>query len=162
MQRIELPHWLLGGLAVGLGLMVYLTDRDPSHAVLIPAVASLRGHPAFGAVGDWLPSFVHPLAFSLFTAAVVPHVLRPAYWACALWGGVNVGFEIGQHPAVSAPLAAALRATFGSQPPAEWLANYFVRGSFDVRDLAAAVAGSVVAALALRCMHRPLEVRYAH
>ena len=162
MQRIGVTQLALGVLALALGVVVYLTDRDSSHAVLIPNVDTLSGRHLFGAVGGWLPSFVHPFAFSLFTAAVLQPALRPAYWACAVWGCVNVAFELGQHPLVSAPLAETLQAVFGGLPPAHWLASYFVRGTFDVGDLAAAVSGSLAAALALRWMHSPTEVRDAY
>jgi hypothetical protein len=162
MRRIGVSQLALGIFALTLGLVVYLTDRDPAHAMLIPTVGTLSSRHPFGAVGGWLPTFVHALAFSLFSAAVLPPAPRPAYWACALWGGVDVAFEFGQHPLASAPLAETLQAAFGSLQPAHWLANYFVRGTFDVGDLAAAVSGSLAAALALRWMHRPTEVRDAH
>ena len=94
-----------GTLALALGLLVYLADRDASRSLLIPAAAALSAGPLFGELGQWLPSFVHPFAFSLFTAAARPPGSAPAYRACAGWWAVNVAFEAGQHPRVSAPLA---------------------------------------------------------
>ena len=88
----------LGCLALAAGTLVYLTDRDPSRAALIPAIPALAGLGLFGGPGAWLPSFVHPFAFSLFTAAIQPARRSPAYWACALWWAINVAFEIAQAP----------------------------------------------------------------
>jgi hypothetical protein len=107
----------------------------------------------FGALGQWLPSYAHPFAFSLFTAAALPPSAAPRYGACATWCAVNVAFELGQHPQLSGRLAEALRAGFGQNALARSLAGYFVRGTFDVGDLVAAVLGAMAAAGVLRLMH---------
>jgi len=146
----------LGCLAMAGGLLVYWMQRDLRHAALIPAVAPLAGHAAFGALGQWLPSFVHPLAFSLFTAALLPPRAGLAYGICAAWAGVNVAFEIGQHPQISAHLAGALAALPGPSVVTQALANYFVRGTFDAYDLAAAILGALLAAWVL------CHVRHEH
>ena len=108
----------------------------------LPRLDLWAGHPVFGAVGQWLPSFVHPMAFSLLTVATLPAQSAPAtprYGVCAAWCAVNLLFELGQHAAVREPLAAALQDLFGRTPPVRWLASYFLRGTFDVGDLLAAV-----------------------
>ena len=141
-----------GGLALALGLLVYVADRDPSHAVWIPAVAVLAGSHLFGALGQWLPSFVHPFACSLFTVAVLPGSARPRYGACVAWFAVNAAFELGQHPQLRAPLADALR-QLGPAPLATPLANYFLHGTFDPGDLLAVALGAGAAAAWLRLTH---------
>jgi len=141
-----------GCLALGVGVLVYLSDRDASRALLIPAVAALAGGHLFGALGQWLPSFVHPFAFGLFSAAVLPPRAGPRYGACVVWCAVNVAFELGQHPWVREPLAEALQSAAWT-PLARPLANYFLRGTFDVGDIAAAVLGGSAAAVLLRLMH---------
>jgi hypothetical protein len=145
---------LVGALALAAGLIVYLADRDPSRAALIPSAAVLSTGPLVGALGQWLPSFVHPLAFSLFTAAARRAWTPPAYGACLAWWAVNVAFEVGQHPVVAAPLAAWLTALpqLGSIPAL--LAAYFVRGTFDPIDLLAATLGALAAATMLRAVQR--------
>ena len=138
-----------------LGLLVYLTDRPASHALLMPTMPRLdlwAGRPVFGAMGQWLPSFVHPLAFSLLTAAALPAkstAATPRYGVCAAWCAVNLLFELGQHAAVREPLAAALLDLPGRTLPARWLASYFLRGTFDVGDLIAAMLGALAAAAVL-------------
>lgn len=141
---------VLGCLALAAGLVVYLTDRDSSRSLLLPAAGSPFGAPLFGAIGLWLPSFVHPFAFSLFTAAIAAPTARPAYWACVLWWAVDAAFEAAQAPALRDALVPLLQAPSMSSSVTKALANYLGLGTFDVADLLAATAGAIAAALVLR------------
>ena len=125
--------------------------------MLFPSIASLDTGPVFGVLGLWLPSFVHPFAFSLFTAAALPP--RPAwrYGACAAWCMVNVAFEMGQHPQVRAPLAEALQASVGPTLLTRPLANYFLRGTFDGGDIVATLVGALAATAVMCLMDRIWE-----
>ena len=143
----------LGCLALAAGTLVYLTDRDPSRAVLIPAIPALAGLGLFGGAGAWLPSFVHPFAFSLFTAALQPARPSPAYWACAMWWAISVAFEVAQAPNISAEVAEVLPQLFGPTWLTDTISNYLLRGTCDVADLVAATAGAVAAAAVLRSIH---------
>lgn len=116
---------LTGTAAFAVGVVVYLTDRAPHHPALL-----------FGAAGQWLPSFIHVFAFSLFTAAASARRDAPNYGACVGWWAVNVAFECGQHPSL-----------------------HWVRGTFDPADIAAATLGAISAALVLRTFHRMEERR---
>jgi hypothetical protein len=145
-RRGTLVCMLCGGAALALGLLVYWIDRHPRTPSPMPFAGHVAPLHAFGALGGWLPDLVHPLAFSLFCAALMPRRPVPAYGACIAWFVVNVMFEIGQHPSISPTLAAAL------QPVpvlGRWLAGYFVRGTFDPGDIVAAAMGSVLAAAIL-------------
>ena len=157
----SLVRALCGGLALGVGALVYWTDRDPNKASLIPAVAMLAGLHLFGTLGGWLPSFVHPLAFSLFSAALMATRARSEYGACAFWFALNAAFEIGQHPQVRRPLADALRHGFGEGPVARAFENYFQRGTFDLGDLVAAALGAALAAAVLHSLRVHQENRHA-
>src|SRR5882672_5854212 len=119
----------IGLVALIVGVLVYLTDRAP-HASVLPSLR-VAAPAVFGMLGQWLPSFVHPLAFSLFTAAVLPPRPGLQYAACAFWCLVDVAFELGQHPIVRAQLASAVDQTLGSIQFAARLANYFRLGTFD-------------------------------
>ena len=150
----------VGSVAFAVGLLVYLADRDPSKAALIPTVAALTGSHVFGLLGGWLPSFVHTFAFSLFTAAALPERAAPRYGACVVWFAVNVAFEIGQHPQISVRLAEALHGGLGVLPFSRSLANYFVHGTFDPGDIVAALLGALAAGCVLLWMHpRRMENR---
>ena len=144
----------IGLVALAVGLLVYLTDRDASKAALIPTIAWLAGSHVFGALGGWLPSFVHTFAFSLFTAAALPERSVPRYGACLAWFAVNAAFEVGQHPQISVRLAEALQDGLGGSPFSQPLASYFVYGTFDYGDIVAALLGALAAAAALHLMHR--------
>ena len=120
--------------ALATGVFVYVADRVSAPPALIaPFVLGSVG-PLFGAAGQWLPSFVHPFAFALLTAAARPRDASPAYVACLAWWAVNVIFESGQHP------------KFG-----------FLRGTFDVGDLLAATLGALAAAAVIRLVRRVEE-----
>ena len=154
-------HVVAASLALLLGGLVYALDRGGLPQARWATLAGWVVAPWFGAVGGWLPSFVHPFAFSLFTAALRAPGARPAYLACAAWGLVNVAFELGQHPRVGPALAAHLQAAFGPTGVGRALADYFTLGRFDPADLAAATAGALAAAAWLRAAH-PKEDRHAH
>lgn len=139
----------MAGSMLLLGVLVYLTDRPVASGALVPHVAALAGHPVFGAVGQWLPSFVHPFAFSLLTAAALPARGAFRYGACVAWGVVNLAFELGQHAALQRALAQALTDAFGSSAPVRGLADYFLRGTFDPGDAIAILLGALAAAAVL-------------
>jgi hypothetical protein len=147
----------VGCVVFALGLLVYLTDRDASKVALLPDVAILAGRHVFGALGYWLPSFVHVFAFSLFTGAALPERSVPRYGACIGWFAVNLVFEVGQHPTVSARLAKVLQGDLSGMPLAQRLARYFVHGTFDSGDIFAALMGALGAGAVLRLMHRGQE-----
>jgi hypothetical protein len=74
---------------------------------------------------------------------------------------VNVAFEVGQHPNVSARLAEGLLVSFGPSSLIRTLTDYFLRGTFDLGDLVAAVLGAFVAAGVLRLVHGDSENNHA-
>jgi len=151
----------VASVALAIGVLVYLADRAASRSILMPNFGAHASLHAFGAVGLWLPSFVHSFAFSLFTAAALHPQVRPAFAACVAWGALNVLFEIGQHPRVSVHLADGLRRCEGWLPSAQSLSNYFVRGTFDPGDIVAAVLGAMAAAAVLHLTHRRVKVHHA-
>jgi hypothetical protein len=150
----------LGCLALAIGVLVYVTDRNASASLLMPAWALTTNGNWFGAVGQWLPSFIHPFAFSLFTASLLSRASPWRYGACAAWCVVNIAFELGQHPDVKTPLAQAI--VSGPFPGAlqEVFANYFLHGTFDFFDIAAAILGALAAAGVLCLASRSQELRH--
>lgn len=158
------PAWLpcaAGGLALAVGTLVYLADRDPARAMALPGFAVLATGPLFGAAADWLPSFVHVFAFSLFGAAAWPHARRPAYGACAFWWAVDLAFEAAQQPQWRAALATALPSGLEDFAPTGWVARYAQQGRFDPADLLAVTAGALAAAGVLFCVHSLRETPHA-
>ncbi|MBI5716760.1 MAG: hypothetical protein HZC37_03640 [Burkholderiales bacterium] len=146
------------GLALLLGAGVYLLDRPAGSAWLIPA-AWQAGAPGawFGAIGAWLPSFVHTFAFSVLVAWLLPRRLAFIAAACLSWALVDTLAEYGQHAAVSSSVASALEAWFSHSQVAMQVGRYFTQGSFALADVAAGLAGSAAAFVAL-CLACP-EIR---
>ena len=145
----------LGALALVFGLVVYLFDREPARSSLIPAAAAMADTPLFGAAASWLPSLLHPFAFSLFTAAACAPHGRPRYEACAVWWSVNIVFEIAQAPSISRAFAEGTDQFFGPMWVTRPLSNYLLMGTFDLADVLAATAGALAAAAVLHLMqHR--------
>mgnify|MGYP001810568840 CR=1 FL=1 len=158
-------------------MLVYLTARPAGHAALFPAAVVAGAAPLLGTslaaavgsvfgqaaaqLGGWLPSFVHPFAFSLFSAAARPANAAPAYSACAAWWAVNVAFEIAQLPVVAGAVTRVLDAALGRNGLTRPLTSYLLRGTFDVGDLVAATAGTLAAAGLLALVNR-LGTRHAH
>ena len=149
--------WLaaLATLLLAAGAAVYLFDRAPGTAMLLP-VAWQRGGIGeggaailFGDIGGWLPSFVHTFAFGIFTALLLPRRTASAAAACAGWAVVDTLAELGQHPAIAPALAAGLEQAFGAGTLVDALGRYFVRGSFSPADVIAGLAGAGLAFVAL-------------
>lgn len=126
--------------ALAVGVAIYVLDRPPGSAYLLPRSATLFPDISlpFGIMGDWLPAFLHVFAFSLLTAALLSATRVAAAGACAAWWAIDSLFELGQHPAVSPHLGAA----------------YFVRGSFDPADLLATAVGALCAFATLTLIRR--------
>jgi hypothetical protein len=147
---------MLAGTALCLGLLVYLADRRPADTLLLPRFATLGIGPLFGVVAQWLPSFIHPFAFTLLSAAAIRRPLgsaHPPYWICGFWWAVNLAFEIGQHPGFSAPIAEALRVGLGANWLTAAMSRYFLRGRFDWGDITALSAGALAAGAVLWWLH---------
>ena len=151
----------IAAAALAIGVLIYLSDRDAARVLLMPTLPTWTGGPRFGVLGLWLPSFLHTFAFSLFTVALLPRHTRWRVGACLAWGGVNVLFEIGQHPQLSGPLAQLLQSGLGEGRVSAALAGYFLRGTFDLGDIAAAVLGAVAAMALMRLRLNILETPHA-
>jgi hypothetical protein len=151
----------VGFASLSAGVLVYLGDRVASHATLIPSIAALGGLNLFGALGQWLPSFVHPLAFSLFTAAVLKPGVAACWAACTFWAIVDIAFEVGQHPALAATWTAALHGGLGQWAIARATLRYFLQGTFDPYDVCAVMLGALIAGALLLFFDHSLGGRHA-
>ena len=143
-----------GGVALSVGILVYLADRPGSHAGFIPEIAMFSGLNLFGKIGQWLPSFVHPFSFSLFTAAVLKPGVAVRIGASTFWGAVNVAFEVGQHPALHSRWIDAMHRGAGDWAIPRSVLNYFLHGTFDPCDLDAAMLGALAAGVLLHFADR--------
>jgi hypothetical protein len=151
--------WLGGAalFALGFGVLIYLTDRSATHALLIPAVGQLASVQIAGAAGQWLPSFLHVFAFSLLTASVLPLGGVGTFRACLTWWSIVCAFEFAQLPIVAALVAEEINSTLGVNQLSRGLAACFLHGTFDVADLLAATAGAFAAAAVIALLDSPGE-----
>ncbi len=146
-------RWLavaIGALALALGLLVYAGHRPVGYAAGLPAaLVGALGRPKLDALSPWLPwlpSLLHPFAFSLFSAALRAPGAPPAYRACLGWWLINLGFELGQLPSVSHAMATLLQASGLPGGLTRPLSQYLLLGTFDIGDIVAATVGAAAAA----------------
>lgn len=121
-----------------------------------PVIAQLGS----SAIGASLPTATHVLAMSLLTAAFLGPRAPASLLAPGLWTLLNVTFEVGQHPRIATAIVSVL--------PPDWnglwligrLRPYFLYGTFDGLDIAAACAGGVLAhCLIVRLNEEKLHAR---
>jgi len=131
--------------ALALGVCVYSLVRTDTmwllpHALHAPVLAM---PPLVAATGS-LPVLAHVWAMAWLTALALGSRSRAAVFAAPAWAAIDVAFEIGQHPQLAPSLAALARPVDGI-----WLlgrlGSFFIRGSFDPLDIAAAVAAGAAA-----------------
>ena len=136
----------LGLTALGLGVLVYATDRSAGRTYFLPDTLELHsGGNTFGSLGQHLPTLLHVLAFCLLTAAVLRVRWRGALAICIGWLAVDAAFEIGQHEAIAPLLARWTPDWFAGIPLLENTVAYFTNGRFDPLDLVSIAAGAVLA-----------------
>ena len=120
-------------LSLILGTLVYAVERPASASLLFGRNLYGTLPPLFGPLSGSLPSLTHALAFTLLSALALGS--RHLLWLSgSLWASLEVAFEVGQHPHVSAYLA---RSGFGL--------SYFRYGTFDIVDLLASLVGVALA-----------------
>lgn len=107
------------------------------------AIARPAGHEA--ALSLIAPSFIHVVAMVLLLAAVLRPTRRGTVALCASWVGINWLFELGQHRAWSGDIAAWVANACGEFAACERSRQFFLHGTFDAFDLAAAGVGGLAA-----------------
>jgi hypothetical protein len=133
-----------------LGALVYALDRPAGSTPLSSALWALRVWPdySFGRLGDHLPTFAHPFAFSVLTAVWLGPSWRAK--ACLVWLATNAVFELGQHAEAARAVADLLPHALERVALVDALASYLRNGTFDVLDLVSIGAGAAAAYMLLR------------
>ena len=144
----------VAALLLVVGVIVYAVDRGGAAYFLIGWTASHGKAELFGPIGNHFPTFVHPLALVLMTAAV----LRP--WPNLLpgiaigWFTVECLFELGQLSPLDAHVVAVLPAWFDDVPVLEASADYFLNGTWDPLDVLSIGLGAAAAYWIVRTIER--------
>ena len=113
--RYRAAALFMGGIAVlAIGMLVYLLERPADSVLFLPAALSLfDGQTHLSPLlGGPLPSFLHGMAFSLMTAALLGPGPRKAALACAFWAAINILFEFSQHAVIAKFLGGGMAGTF--------------------------------------------------
>jgi hypothetical protein len=145
---------LIGALALGLGVALYVLDRSPTQTYFLPDTLSLfSATPSvFGVLGNHLPTFLHAFAFCLISAGVLDCKRRGALVICLFWLFIDGAFEIGQHPIASEIIIPMIPKLFFDIPVLDNTADYFAQGRFDPVDLISILLGAVCAYFLIRVM----------
>lgn len=147
---------LIGVLALGLGIALYVLDRSPTQTYFLPDALSLfSATPSvFGTLGNHLPTFLHVFAFCLISSGILGCGRRGALIVCFFWLFIDGAFEIGQHPSASEIIIPMIPSLFFDIPILDNTVNYFAQGRFDPIDLISILLGVVSAYLLIWVMSK--------
>jgi len=149
LRKPSVLYVLIAAVALSVGVLVYLLDRQPEHIYFLSHALTQVHAPytLFGVAGNYLPAFLHVYAFMLLTVAVTDSSDSRLIRIGTAWFVIASLFELGQHPSISPLIAASLPAGFAHVPVLDNTAAYFLKGTFDPLDFLAIVLGIVAAGL---------------
>ena len=138
-------------MALSIGVLVYLLDRQPEHIYFIPDVLAIphSSYDVFGYIGNQLPTFVHVYAFTLLTVAIIGSGPYLTPTVCAAWTVIDCLFEIGQQTQVAQWLSSFIPEWFQGLPFLEVTSSYFTSGTYDVLDIISILLGAFTAYLTI-------------
>ena len=133
------------------GISIYMLVRGDTLPYLPEAwvVHGLLPYPITHLTNQ-LPTFIHLLAFSLFTAGLLGGGRRSAVLVCLLWLFIETVFETAQHPLISGWLASRVPRWFESIPLLDHTRGFLINGTFDPLDLVAATLAALLAYVIIR------------
>jgi len=146
-RPLETSLLLLALLPVAVGVVVYALDRGGAVYFLPAWLAGYSGPRIFGSLGDHLPTFVHPIALILITAAIMRPWPRTLATICIAWFAVECLFELGQITPLDGHIVTTLTAWFDGSVVTGFAAGYFVNGVFDPLDILSIGLGTATAYL---------------
>lgn len=135
----------LGLAALTLGILVYVLDRPSGAVYFVPDSWRIADTTPlfFGKVGNYLPAFLHVLAFALFSAAIAGR--RYVGLICTGWFIAEVFFELAQMDPVASQIASMLPGWFAGSPLLENISSHFLTGRFDAFDVLFLLLGCITA-----------------
>ena len=91
----------IGLAALGVGLLVYLVDRQPEQTYFLYRIGVTHAlyegaSPVFGSLGQNLPAFLHVFAFALITGGILACGKRGSLIVVLSWFATDAAFEVGQ------------------------------------------------------------------
>jgi hypothetical protein len=146
---------LIGVSTLAAGAVYYLSVRPMAIAAGFASTDAQRLPVIAIALGS-LPTFLHVLAFSMLTGALGESA-SSRIRSCTAWAGVNALFEVAQHATVARLLAEKLDLWCGEYFVCARTGQYFLRGTFDIADIAAGALGGLLAYTILKCRSHHAE-----
>ena len=160
-KRAESLQLATAIVALSIGVLVYLLDRQPGSVYFIPGGVSIADslNPIFGQIGNHLPTFIHVYAFILLTVIIMSPSPAMVFWICVTWFSVDSLFELAQLTPIAHLIAEHVPAWFIGIPFLENTAAYFLAGTFDILDIISIAMGTVTAYLTIRYSNKR-EIQY--
>lgn len=133
--------------ALCIGVLVYMFDRHTESIYFLPDWLSFKSTTGsfFGAIGNYLPTFIHVYAFILLTTAVAVPSITSIVPVCLSWFALDSLLEVAQFGSIARWIATHTPDWFTGIPLLENTASYFMLGTFDVLDLVSIAAGTLAA-----------------
>jgi len=155
-MTINLGYILFGIFLLSIGALIYLIDRPPDQSYIIFSLPFQLSFydvtpSLFGTIGNFLPHFLHVSAFILITAGLLNCGKKGYLAICLFWLVVDVGFELGQKYSTIA--VSLVPDWFDGIFLLENTRSYFLNGTYCHLDMAAIIAGSVLAYMFLIHTH---------
>ena len=138
----------IGVFTLLLGSLVYIIDRPPDQTYFVfKSPIKFSFHEIipnlFGLIGNYMPDFIHVFSFILITAGIIAFKKKGYVFICIGWLLIDCAFELGQKYN-SIPLR-IIPDWFDKVPFLENTKNYFLKGTFDIFDVAAVGLGALAA-----------------
>lgn len=137
--------------ALGIGVLVYVFDRQPEFVYFLPAWLSLHDITSgiFGSIGNYLPTFLHVYVFILLTVIIAVPSLAKLVPVCLAWFTLDTLFEVAQLNPIAHWIGTHTPGWFNDIPFLENTAKYFIIGTFDTLDLLSIAIGAFTAYLTI-------------
>jgi len=158
---VQYDYYLVGVGVAGLamGCLFYALTRTSPHIFLLSDFFT-QMFPRHSSGSGWgaLPTFIHTFSFVLISVGIVGYRRSSAIMAIAsLWVSIELLLELGQHPVLEQTFVNALPNWLQRVPVFDQTAQYFMRGTYDIRDVAAIFAAAGLAVLLIQFLHRKGE-----
>lgn len=145
--RVDKVQLLIGLLSLLAGALVYLISRPVGSAYFLLRLRTVhiffnRLPDILGHLGFYAPGFLHTLAFSLISAAIL-WAKKAKMAVCSVWLGIDLFFEVAQK--FGHQIANYLPKRFAELPGIREIIGFLVFGTFDVYDLIAISIGGLLA-----------------
>lgn len=169
-RRTVLLLIAFAGIALFIGVVVYVLDRSPSSVYFLTGwdnnygqlygdVGLTRGY--FGKIGLYLPTMLHTYAFILLTMALVipcQSIKKYNMQVCFVWFVIESLFELAQMDTIAYLIADWFPLGFANIPFIKNIPNYFIAGTFDALDLLSIAVGAIVAYLTIQYITQKVYV----